>query len=102
MTTGNIVYSEKVTNADPGLDPWGAGIVTNAGAAAASVAAPVRGRALVTGLSGIVAADKGRFLVLSGSVPAANNHHHQIEEVVDATSVRIDARTFSVRLKRPL
>lgn len=96
MTTGDIVYSEKVTNADPGLDPWGAGIVTNAGAAAASVAAPVRGRALVTGLSGIVAADKGRFLVLSGSVPAANNHHHQIEEVVDATSVRIDARTFSV------
>lgn len=57
---------------------------------------PSRGRALVTGLTGITAADKGRFLVISGSGTAANNHYHQIEEYISATSVKIDARTFAV------
>src|SRR5262249_45864829 len=69
----------------------------NAGAAnAAVVAAPARGRAVVTGLTGVVAADKGRFLVITGSSVSANNHAHQIEEILSATSVSIDARTFAV------
>lgn len=93
----------KDTSADPVNDKWNgtgvgatAGIVTNAGAAAASIAAPTRGRATVTGLTGIVATDKGKFLVITGAATGANNHSHQIEEIISSTSVRIDARTFAV------
>ena len=83
------------TGSDPELDQWGAGTVSNAGGASPVIATPTRGRATVTALSGIVAADKGRFLkIVSGT--AANNHYHQIEEVLSATSVRIDARNFAV------
>lgn len=80
---------------DPELDLWGAGQVSNAGAGAASIADSSRGRSVVTGLSGIVAADKGRFLHISGAATGANNHYHQIEEVLSAVSVAIDARTFA-------
>jgi hypothetical protein len=86
----------KISNSDPAADNWGSGTVSNAGAAAASIATPVRGRATVTGLTGIVAADKGRFLTITGGATGANNNHHQIEEIVSATSVRIDARNFAV------
>jgi len=94
--------STKDVTGDPELDKWNItpgsiGPVSNAGGAGqAVVAAPSRGRATVTGLSGIVAADKGRFLKITGSGSAANNHAHQIEEVLSATSVKIDARTFTV------
>lgn len=88
----------KDTTADPKNDKWNgtgvgvsAGIVTNVGAAAASIATPTRGRATVTGLTGIVASDKGKFLVISGAATGANNNAHQIEEIVSATSVRISA-----------
>lgn len=84
------------TSADPELDLWGSGTISNVGASSAAVAAPSRGRAAVTGLTGIVAQDKGRFLHLSGSGTPANNHYHQIEEVLSPTSVSIDARTFAV------
>jgi hypothetical protein len=86
----------KISSADPAADQWGAGTVSNAGASAASIAAPTQGRATVTGLTGIVAADKGRFLLISGAATGANNNQHQIEEVLSATSVRIDARNFAV------
>jgi hypothetical protein len=86
----------KISNANPAADNWGAGTVSNAGAAAASIAAPIRGRATITGLTGIVAADKGRFLLISGAATGANNNQHQIEEILSATSVRIDARNFAV------
>jgi hypothetical protein len=86
----------KISNADPAADNWGSGTVTNAGAAAASIATPVRGRATVTGLSGIIASDKGKFLTITGGATGANNNHHQIEEIVSASSVRIDARNFAV------
>jgi len=86
----------KVSNGDPAADQWGGGVTSNAGAAAASIAAPTRGRATVTGLTGIVAADKGRFLLISGATTSANNNQHQIEEVLSSTSVRIDARQFAV------
>lgn len=86
----------KISNADPAADNWGSGTVSNAGAGAASIATPVRGRATVTGLTGIVAADKGRFLTITGAITGANNNHHQIEEVLSATSARIDARNFAV------
>lgn len=93
----------KDTSADPKSDKWNgtgvgatAGVVTNVGAAAASIAAPTRGRATITGLTGIVAGDKGKFLVISGAATGANNNAHQIEEIVSATSVRIDARNFAV------
>lgn len=95
--------STKDTSADPKSDKWNgtgvgatAGIVTNVGAAAASIAAPTRGRATITGLTGIVASDKGKFLVISGAATGANNNAHQIEEIISATSVRIDARNFAV------
>lgn len=88
--------SKEITK-DPELDLWNVTpSTTSLGGAGAVIGAPQRGRALVTGLTGIVAADKGRFLVLTGSGTPANNHHHQIEEVVSSTSVRIDARTFAV------
>jgi hypothetical protein len=91
----------KHTGGNPAGDLWATtpgtvGFTTNAGAAAASIAAPTRGRATVTGLTGIVSADKGRFLVISGAATGANNNAHQIEEIVSATSVRIDARQFAV------
>jgi len=86
----------KVSNADPAADQFGNGTVSNTGAAAASITAIANGRATVTGLTGIVAADKGRFLTITGASSAANNNHHQIEEILSTTSVRIDARTFTV------
>lgn len=101
LASGN--GTTKDTTSDPVNDGWNgtgvgttAGITTNAGAAAASIAAPTRGRATVTGLSGIVSTDKGKFLVITGGATAANNHSHQIEEIVSGSSVRIDARTFAV------
>jgi len=87
--------SNKNNNADPALDKWGPGTATGVSGSSAVVATPSRGRSSVTGLAGITAADKGRFLLISGSTPA-NNHQHQIEEIVSASSVKIDARTFAV------
>jgi hypothetical protein len=86
----------KVSNGDPAADNWGGGVTSNAGAGAASIAVPSRGRATITGLTGIVASDKGRFLLISGAATGANNNQHQIEEVLSSTSVRIDARQFAV------
>jgi hypothetical protein len=86
----------KISNGDPAADNWGSGVTSNAGASAASIATPTRGRATVTGLTGIVAADKGRFLAITGAATGANNNQHQIEEVLSSTSVRIDARQFAV------
>jgi len=88
--------TSKVSTANPASDQWGSGTVTNAGAAAASIAAPTRGRATVTGLTGIVATDKGKFLTITGGATGANNNHHQIEEILSSTSVAIDARNFAV------
>jgi hypothetical protein len=86
----------KISNGDPAADNWGGGVTSNAGAAAASIASPTQGRATITGLTGIVASDKGRFLLISGAATGANNNQHQIEEVLSSTSVRIDARNFAV------
>jgi len=86
----------KISSADPAADQFGNGTVSNTGAAAASITAIANGRATVTGLTGIVAADKGRFLTITGASSGANNNHHQIEEILSTTSVRIDARTFTV------
>lgn len=86
----------KISSSDPAADQFGTGTVSNAGAAAASITAIANGRATVTGLTGIVATDKGRFLTITGAASGANNNHHQIEEILSTTSVRIDARTFTV------
>ncbi len=96
LTTGNFVMGSNITNSDPQFDQLGPGGATGVSGASAIIDTPSRGRALVTGLTGITAADKGRFLVISGSGTAANNHYHQIEEYISATSVKIDARTFAV------
>lgn len=69
---------------------------TGVSGAAASIGTVSGGRAQVTGLTGMTSASKGRFLLLSGAASAVNNNLHQIEEVVSATEVRIDARTFAV------
>ena len=90
--------SDGTTKDTTGLavnDFWGgfvAGTISNVGAAAASITAAASGRATVTGLTGIVAADKGRFLRIQGS-GSGNNGYMQIEEILSATSVRIDNRT---------
>jgi len=63
---------------------------------AASIGAVVGGRATVTGLTGMVSASKGRFLLISGASSVINNNMHQIEEVVSTTEVRVDARTFAM------
>lgn len=96
IASGNGTSKEQGT-LDPALDNWNnAPTTTNAGGTTPVVATPTRGRATVTVLTGVVSADKGRFLVLAGTGVTANNHAHQIEEVISATSVRIDARTFAV------
>lgn len=101
LASGN--GASKDTSSNPVSDTWNgtgvgatAGIVTNAGAGAASIAAPTRGRATITGLTGIVATDKGKFLVITGAATGANNNSHQIEEILSSSSVRIDARNFAV------
>lgn len=71
------------------------GITANSGAAA-SITTVSEGRAIITGLTGMTNSSKGNFLLLSGAATAVNNNMHQIEEVLSATSVRIDARTFAV------
>lgn len=82
----------KDASDDPALDEWGDGTSTGNTGAAASIAAPALGRAIVTGLTGMTAADKGRFLRFAGAATGDNNNDHQIEEVLSATSVAIDAR----------
>ena len=97
LSTGNCITTVRVDRStDPRLDQWGPGTVTNAGAGGAQVTVVARGRATVTGLSGITSADKGRFLVLASSSVSANNNYHQIETIISATSVTIDARNFVV------
>jgi len=90
----------KTVSDDPELCELGAGTAKGVSGAAAVIAAPVNGRALVTGLAGISIAatsavggtgDKGNYLRITSGV-AANQHYHQIEEIVDANSVWIDAR----------
>lgn len=97
---GSSNGATKTTSLGPAADLWngasGVGGVTNAGGSAATIVAPSRGRALVQGLASILPTDKGRFLVISGSGTGANNNAHQIEEVISATEVKIDARTFAV------
>lgn len=88
--------STKSVSNDPNADLWGgAGNVTNVGAGAASITANTRGRATITGLTGIVGADKGRFLRIQNS-GSSNNGYHQIEEILSSTSVKIDARTATI------
>lgn len=83
--------TSKDTSGDPALDLWkNTTVTTNAGGTASlTIGTLSRGRHSVTGLSGITSADKGRFLVISGSGNAANNHWHQIEEYVSSSSVKI-------------
>ena len=88
----------KTVSDDPELCELGAGTVTGVSGAAAVIAAPVNGRALVTGLGGLLntsrtydGGDKGNYLHVTSGV-AANQHYHQIEEIVDASSCWIDAR----------
>lgn len=98
LATGNAVSQMQLDSA-PENDLWGPGVTSNAGAGGAggcAIATPVNGRALVTGLSSIVSADKGRFLSITGAGNTVNNHQHQIESIVSATSVWIDALNFAV------
>lgn len=92
--------TSKNTSSDPAADLWnqtpGTVGTSVASGAAAAISAPSRGRATVTGLSGVGSVHKGMFLLISGSGTSANNNAHQIEEVLSATSVRIDARNFAV------
>lgn len=90
----------KDASGDPALDFWNntpgvVGTLTTSGSGAV-VEAPSRGRALVTGLTGITSGMKGQFLKITGSTVTANNNVHQIEEFVSSTSVKIDARNFAV------
>lgn len=84
--------TSKVVSDDPELDELGAGVTTGVSGTTGSIAAAVNGRAIITGLTSIVDADKGRFLEFTNGSTAANNHYHQIEEVLSGSSVAIDAR----------
>jgi hypothetical protein len=90
----------KSTSTDPAQMQWLNSVGTigtsNSSGSGAVIAAPARGRALVTGLSGLTSAHKGMYLKITGSSVSANNNVHQIEEIVSATSCKIDARTFAV------
>ena len=92
--TASADGTTKTVSDDPELDEWGAGAITNAGASDASTGAIAGGRMTVTTTSttNFVDADKGRFLHLDAASSAGNNHYHQIEEVVDDQTVRVDAR----------
>ena len=85
--------SSKDTSADPGLDYWGTGGATGDSGTDGTLGASAGGRVAFSAASGtFAAADKGRFLSITGGALGANNHYHQIEEVLSATSVRLDAR----------
>lgn len=92
--------TSKDTSSNPAADLWnqtpGSAGVSVASGAAAAIQAPSRGRATVTGLTGIGSIHKGMYLVISGSGTPANNNALQIEEILSATSVRVNARTFAV------
>lgn len=70
---------------------WAADSVALAGAAAASVAAAVNGRAIVTGLSGLTSAHVGCRLRLSGGASAVTNHDHLITRIISTSSCEIRA-----------
>lgn len=88
--------SSKLVDDSPELDKFGAGATTGVSGVSATFAAPVNGRVVVTGLSGIggtaLNPHKGMFLRGTNSAQAGNNHDHQIEEILSPTSVAIDAR----------
>jgi len=97
---GSSDGTTKSTSTDPAAFMWRnapgtLGTSTTSGSGAV-VAAPERGRALVTGLSGMTASMKGSYLKITGSSVSANNNHHQIAEYVSATSVKINATQFAV------
>lgn len=97
---GSSDGTSKSTSTDPAALLWRnapgtIGTSTTSGSGAV-VAAPERGRALVTGLLGMTATMKGSYLKITGSSVAANNNHHQIAEFVSPTSVRINALQFAV------
>ena len=73
-----------------------AGSSTGAFGSSASIGAIANGRATITGLTSMTVASKGRFLQIKGAANAANNNMHQIEEYLTATSVRVDARNFTM------
>jgi len=86
--------SSKDTSRDPALDYWGGGGVTGVSGADGTLGASAGGRVTFTAGSGtpFVAADKGRFMSITGGAVGANNHYHQIEEFISTTVVRLDAR----------
>ncbi len=88
----------KTVSTDPELDEWNSGTVvtTNAGGTGTVGVGAVTNnyRSTITDLTGIVAADKGRFLRITSG--GSNVGWHQIEEVLSSTSVRIDARSKTI------
>lgn len=85
--------SSKDTSADPGLDYWGTGGATGDSGTDGTLGAASGGRIAFSAATGtFAAADKGRFISITGGALGANNHYHQIEEVISATAVRLDAR----------
>ncbi len=71
------------------------GTVKNAGGSGAVIAAPVNGRALITGLTGLISSDyvtdKGNFFRDKDT-----NKYYQIEEVIGPSSCRVNARDLAV------
>ena len=69
------------------------GTTANTGSVA-NITTVADGRCTVTGLTGMTADSKGRYLLLGNATTAVHNNLHQIEEFVSASEVRVDARTF--------
>jgi hypothetical protein len=94
-SVGSPTAATDLWNQTPGV----VGPITNnspLGLGTGSIAAPTRGRATITGLTGIVASDKGRFLEFTNATTSSNNNPFQIEEVISSTSVRVDARSIPI------
>jgi len=97
---GSSDGTTKNATTDPAAFRWRnapgtLGTSTTSGSGAV-IGTPARGRATVTGLTGMTSAMKGSFLKFSGSATSANNNCHQIVSYVSATSVVIDALNFAV------
>ena len=74
------------------------GTTSNTGGSASLGGATVRGRLQVTGLTGMTSASKGRFLLIGNTSGSTNDVMAQIEEVISANEVYVDARTFTFTL----
>jgi hypothetical protein len=98
--TGSSDGTTLSTGDDPLTDRWAQTFgqigqsATTSGTTSVTAAAASRGRAVISGLTGITSAMKGSFLVFSSGVNSGKAF--QIEAIDSATQVQVDARRANV------